>query len=66
MELFKVCPEKEIVWIMGRWKTFFVILKTEMFYGQEDNYKTIDELIIAIDEYINYYNYNRIKVKLKL
>ena len=25
----------------------------------------IDELIIAIDEYINYYNYNKIKVKLK-
>ena len=31
----------------------------------EDKYKTLDELIIAIDDYINYYNYDRIKVKLK-
>ena len=27
--------------------------------------KNIDELIIAIDDYIKYYNYDRIKVKLK-
>ena len=46
-------------------KNFFCILKTEMFYGQEDKYKTLDELILAIDDYINYYNYDRIKVKLK-
>ena len=39
--------------------------KTEMFYDQEDKYKTLDELILAIDDYINYYNYDRIKVKLK-
>ena len=32
---------------------------------QEDKYKNIDELILAIDDYINYYNYDRIKVKLK-
>lgn len=25
----------------------------------------LDELILAIDDYINYYNYDRIKVKLK-
>ena len=36
-----------------------------MFYGQEDSYKTLDDLIKAIDDYICYYNYNRIKVKLK-
>ena len=29
------------------------------------NNKNIDELILAIDDYINYYNYDRIKVKLK-
>ena len=46
-------------------ENFFGILKTEMFYGQEDKYKTLDELILAIDDYINYYNYDRIKVKLK-
>ena len=27
--------------------------------------KTLDELIPAIDDYINYYNYDRIKAKLK-
>ena len=31
----------------------------------EDKYKTLNELILAIDDYINYYNYDRIKVKLK-
>ena len=36
-----------------------------MFYDQEDKYKTLDELILAIDDYITYYNYDRIKVKLK-
>ena len=41
------------------------VLKTEMFYDQEDKYKNIDELILAIDDYIKYYNYDRIKVKLK-
>ncbi len=49
----------------GMMGNFFGLLKTEMFYEQENNYKTIDELILAIDEYINYYNYDRIKVKLK-
>ena len=33
--------------------------------NQEYKYETIDELILAIDDYINYYNYDRIKVKLK-
>ena len=49
----------------GMMEIFFGLLKTEMFYAQEDKYKNIDELIIAIDDYINYYNYDRIKVKLK-
>ena len=44
---------------------FFGILKTEMFYNQEDNYESLDDLIKAIDDYIYYYNYDRIKVKLK-
>lgn len=39
-------------------ENFFGILKIEMFYDQEYNYKNIDD-------YINYYNYDRIKVKLK-
>lgn len=49
----------------GLMENFFGILKTEMFYGQEDKYKSLNELIKAIDEYIYYYNYDRIKVKLK-
>lgn len=49
----------------GLMENFFGLLKTEMFYDQEDNYKTIDELILAIEDYIYYYNYDRIKVKLK-
>ena len=49
----------------GLMENFFGILKTEMFYDQEDKYKTLDDLIKAIDDYIYYYNYDRIKVKLK-
>ena len=43
----------------GLMESFFGIMKTEMFYGQENNYRTIEEYI----EY--YYNDKRIKVKLK-
>mgnify|MGYP003571425896 CR=1 FL=1 len=49
----------------GMMENFFGILKTEMFYGQEYKYKNINELMLAIKDYINYYNYDRIKVKLK-
>lgn len=49
----------------GLMENFFGILKTEMFYDQEDNYKTIDDLIIAIKDYIYYYNHDRIKENLK-
>ena len=34
-------------------------------FKQEDIYKTVDDLITAIADYIYYYNYDRIKVKLK-
>ena len=49
----------------GLMESFFGILKSEMFYGQENNYKNIKELKIAIEEYIDYYNNKRIKIKLK-
>lgn len=49
----------------GLMENFFGLLKTEMFYDQEDNYKTIDDLINAINDYIYYYNHDRIKEKLK-
>ena len=49
----------------GLMESFFGIIKSEMFYGQEKNYKDIEELKLAIEEYIDYYNNKRIKVKLK-
>ena len=49
----------------GLMKSFFGILKSKMFYGQENKYKNLDELKVAIDNYIYYYNFKRIKVKLK-
>ena len=49
----------------GLMENFFGILKTEMFYDQEDKYKTIEDLISAIKDYIYYYNHDRIKEKLK-
>ena len=49
----------------GMMENFFGLLKTEMFYDQKDQYESIDDLTSAIEDYINYYNYDRIKVKLK-
>lgn len=49
----------------GLMECFFGLLKSEMFYGQEEKYKTLEELEKAIEEYINYYNNKRIKEKLK-
>ena len=44
---------------------FFGKLKNEMFYGHEYEFDSIDELIKAIEEYIDYYNNKRIKMKNK-
>ena len=49
----------------GMMESFFGILKTEMFYGFEKNFKSLDQLEQAITEYIFYYNNKRIKAKLK-
>lgn len=49
----------------GLMESFFGVLKSEMYYGREKNYNNADELMIAIDEYIEYYNNQRIKCKLK-
>lgn len=46
-------------------ENFFGRMKEEMFYGKEHLYKTEDDLIKAIEEYIEYYNDERIVVKLK-
>ena len=42
-------------------ENFFGLIKTGIFYDQEEKYKTLDELILAIDDYINYYNYDKNK-----
>ena len=44
---------------------FFGTMKNEMFYGHEYDFQTLDELKQAMSEYIDYYNNNRITVKLK-
>lgn len=44
-------------------ESFFGILKSECFYGEEFN--SIEELEQTVNEYIHYYNHERIKVKLK-
>lgn len=46
-------------------ENFFGIMKNEMFYGHESEFKTLDELRHAMEEYIVYYNTKRITEKLK-
>lgn len=46
-------------------ENFFSILKSEMFYPKEKEYKNLEELEKDIIEYIEYYNNVRIKSKLK-
>ena len=44
-------------------ENFFGIMKQEMYYGKI--YRSFEELKLAIEEYIYYYNNKRIKEKLK-
>ena len=46
-------------------ENFFGKMKNEMFYRQEYEFETLDQLKKAMEEYIKYYNEERIKVKLK-
>ena len=46
-------------------ETFFGRLKNEMFYGCEKQYESFSAFSAAIDEYINYYNNERIQRKTK-
>ena len=70
----KVLKEQGIIQSMSRkgncldnspMENFFGIMKREMFYGHEYEFKTLDELRIAMKEYIKYYNTQRITGKLK-
>ena len=50
----------------GMMESFFGILKSEMFYGYEKMFHSLEQLEQAIVDYIDYYNNNKhIKVKLK-
>ena len=49
----------------GLMENFFGLLKTEMFYDWEDQYQTLDDLEAAIENYIYYYNHDRIKERSK-
>ena len=46
-------------------ENFFGKMKNEMFFGHESEFKTLDQLQMAMEEYIDYYNNERIQVKLK-
>ena len=45
-------------------ESFFSVLKREMFYGHESEFKSFNEIKKAIDDYIDYYNNVRIKHEL--
>ena len=49
----------------GMMESFFGILKPEMFYGYEKQFRSLEDLEQAIVDYIDYYNNKRIKAKLK-
>ena len=49
----------------GMMESFFGILKSEMFYGLEQTYHSLEELEQAITDYIDYYNNKRIKIKME-
>lgn len=45
----------------GIMESFFGIMKNEMYYGMEDSYKSFAEFKKAVDEYIRWYNEERIQ-----
>ena len=44
----------------GMMESFFGILKSEMFYGYEKTFQSLEQLEQAIVDYIDYYNNKRI------
>lgn len=46
-------------------ETFFARIKNEMYYGNEKEYKSFSQFKEAVDEYIDYYNNQRIQSKTK-
>ncbi len=58
----KYAPEFKISVILDM-ENFFGRLKTEMFYGE--TFQSTDEFIRTLEEYLWYYNNERISLKLK-
>lgn len=46
-------------------ESFFGVMKNEMFYGHESEFRTFGQLKEAVADYIDYYNNRRIKSKTK-
>jgi len=46
-------------------ETFFGRLKNELYYGYESNYDSFESFANAVNEYIHYYNHERIQAKTK-
>ena len=46
-------------------ESFFGIMKNEMFYGHESEFKTFDQFKKEVADYIDYYNNKRIRSKTK-
>ena len=46
-------------------ESFFGVMKNEMFYGHEKEFKTFEQFKHAVAEYMDYYNNYRIKIKTK-
>ena len=49
----------------SKMETFFSTLKKAIWFGHEKDYRSPEQLIAAIDDYINWYNNERIQAKLK-
>ncbi len=49
----------------SKMETFFAALKKAIWFGREKEYKTPEDLYVAIDDYIYWYNNSRIQIKLK-
>lgn len=70
----KILKDKGIIQSMSRkgncldncvMENFFGKMKNEMFYGHELEFKSLDDLKAAMEEYIYYYNHQRIQVGLQ-
>ena len=73
-EYRKALQEKGIIQSMSRkgncldnciMETFFGRMKNEMYYGHESEFETFEQFSRSVEEYIHYYNHERIQEKTK-